>query len=321
MPFKLFVKETSAIQILRPVDSVASPLDCIHWHSEIVLSAAENYQINENCGIYGCLTASMRNQQMVFTDSGMNPSTFILRPPQGIFRSHEQCIYPGDKIIIASRDPQGLETTFQEEEDFVTFGASNSSTLLSLHLDTKHRSLKWDDHVVINTAFKQRGSLFGKGQLFTESDESGALLESASSNFRRSSFRLLRPETIYGNSNGCISWGDEIVLKLNNAVTEIGCGAYYGCRVAYDVDEGDHSTLRFGLRDKDRSNMRLFVTPPPGVERSGCVRAGEQLQLALNPTLCDGGIGCRVSRVSNGSLTFSDQGQITSSDLLSFQTF
>eukprot|EP00121_Abeoforma_whisleri_P001047 Awhi_evm1s931 len=262
-----------------------------------------------------------RNKAISFANSGKFPKAFVIRPLDGIFRSSEQCVYPGDRLSIAIK---GSSTTLEIPlngniaEELVQFSGVDSALAVSFQPQNRHRTLKYSDHIVINTAFEAGGSEFGRKRIYTQDESAGVKLEvtdaSSDYNFKQGSFRILKPKIFNGKTKECLSWGDEIVLKLNNVVCEKGCPQYFGCRVAVFKESADGTTLHFDHPDVADSNVHLYVVPPGTMSKGGCIRAGEQLQLKV----C-GSSGCRFSNIYNGYFGFITS--VASPEyLLSFQT-
>eukprot|EP00121_Abeoforma_whisleri_P016038 Awhi_evm1s14738 len=121
-------------------------------------------------------------------------------------------------------------------------------------------------------------NLYGNSVAYTDSLDDNVSLKVSpkTENPQITSFRILSPKVFSGATKECVSWGDQIEIKLNNDIDEVGCDNVYGCRIA---QAGDNGGLKFSRKTDDNSVTNLFVYPPNGVEKSGCVHAGDQLQL------------------------------------------
>merc|ERR1712066_370392 len=98
--------------------------------------------------------------------------------------------------------------------------------------------------------------------------------------------------------NGCVNYGDQIVLALtSNGGTTSNCG-WYGCRVAYMTAD---RTMKFSHGGANPTGF--YVRGKAGEGRSGCVNYGDQIVLALTSnggtTSNCGWYGCRVAYMAD----------------------
>eukprot|EP00121_Abeoforma_whisleri_P016295 Awhi_evm1s14960 len=284
MSRKTSFPERTSFQILNPVTGVHS--ECIHWYDDIVLVLRE-----ANCEVANsCKVASMSNDGRFEFVHGNTSMTLKVLPTHGAFRNNSTCILANDKISLAHH------STFDQGNDCgingckvatvtngtVAFSSSDSSAILSLKHVQRNRALNWRDHVVINTGFSTGGSLIGEDILYVENDNKGVLLQSApkTSNPPRSVFRLL-PSLVsnHTKTTECISWGDEIVIRLNNLAQEEGClDSVYGCRIL-STDPDNSSNLIFEPSVGNNAFTTVFLAN--NQQKTGCIRAGEQVQVQI----------------------------------------
>eukprot|EP00121_Abeoforma_whisleri_P014092 Awhi_evm2s12997 len=159
-------------------------------------------------------------------------------------------------------------------ENKLYFEDGRHSLMFNFNHIKRSRALKWDDHVVINSGFKPTGDVLGLEILYTDNQDDNTLLKCdyKSNNPVRTSFRLLQPRVFNGATEDCISWNDSVVIKLNNGITESGCGNKYGCRLAsFDLNI-PKPTMKFS-----RQEEAFKIRSTDGIQRFGCIRSGEQM--------------------------------------------
>eukprot|EP00121_Abeoforma_whisleri_P004078 Awhi_evm1s3680 len=284
----------ASFQLLRPATAATSTSihDSIKWTDLVVLSAKNNHDEDSACGLHGCKIAYMNDDKnMQLQASGDDPYVFRILPPLGLFRSSEQCVLSDDKLVLVdlstvlehgvdhtlgAHGGRGLKVISETDKRLQFYHHSGSSSDFSFRHIHRHRTLQWRDHVLITTGFQAGGSLYGNSVLYTDSlDDNVSLKEDyKTGNPQITSFRILPPEVFSGTSRKCISWGDQIEIKLNNNITEAGCDNAYGCRLAYVDSDG-----KVKFSKKTESAAKLYIHPPFGLEKSGCVHAGDQLHL------------------------------------------
>eukprot|EP00121_Abeoforma_whisleri_P008631 Awhi_evm1s7924 len=287
----------TSFQLLRPatVAAASTPIhDCIKWTDLVVLSAKNNHDEDGACGLHGCKVAYMNDDNnMQLQASGDDPYVFRILPPLGLFRNSEQCVRSDDKFVLAdlltaaehglehilgAHGGRGLKRISGTDNRLQLFHHSGSTSDFSFRHIHRHRTLQWRDHVLMNTGFEVGGTFYGNSVLYTDSlDENVALKEgSKKENPQITSFRILPPEIFSGATKECVSWGDQIELKLNNDINEAGCDNLYGCRVA-NID--NNGNLRFSKKTVNAT--KIYVQPAFGLKKSGCIHAGDQLQLKI----------------------------------------
>eukprot|EP00121_Abeoforma_whisleri_P005145 Awhi_evm1s4655 len=183
----------TTFQLLKPTaDGVQ---DCVRWGDDVILSAKSNHDesADPTCGNYGCNVA---NSQLNF-GKGTASNPLKILPVGAISRGHT-CVRSFDRFKIT------------EGGDVYSF--------LKVY---RYRSLKWRDHVVINSDFVA-GDTSGSKIAYTENYDSGVELKFTSKDVdsdNRNTFRLLPvPSLVNTTLEGCITWEDEFVLKLNNYI-------------------------------------------------------------------------------------------------------
>eukprot|EP00121_Abeoforma_whisleri_P008788 Awhi_evm1s8071 len=281
----------ASFQLLPPLEKgvPASHKECIKWTDSVVISVKNNHDEWNNeraCGLHGCKVADASFGTMTFGPSGSDPASFTILPPFGLFRSSEQCVRSGDKFVIAVNEPtsgadHGVDTkecgnhgcrvgTLHENKLY--FEDGRHSLMFNFNHIKRSRALKWDDHVVINSWFEPTGDVLGREILYTDNQDDNTPLkwDYKSNNPVRTSFRLLQPRAFDGATEDCISWNDSVVLKLNNDVTESGCGNKYGCRLA--SFDWNLYTMTFSKQEE-----AFKIRSINGIQRFGCIRSGEQI--------------------------------------------
>eukprot|EP00121_Abeoforma_whisleri_P004793 Awhi_evm1s4336 len=286
---------------------------CIHWYQSVLISAKNNHNSNGNCGDYGC-KVGVASATMTIKAGIVHPNGFQIVPPKHSTKTANDCVFAEDKFLLASGSSKMSGTTS------VSFSSSNPTLYAFRHVYASRR-LQWNDHIVINVGFDIEGDPMGT--VYAESEDKDAPLKVAlkTDNPPRSSFRILAPETFNGATKECVSWGDEIVLKLNNLAEEKGCDPRYGCRILYADPVGNYVTPRFGHRTASTAADVFTLEPPTDLNKAGCIHAGEQLYLVRQKASSGcGAYGCRVATPNLSTKTFK-MGHFNNADLLAFQTF